>query len=109
MDSLGFYFHEHPLENVNRKAYGISQYCDLGENPPVKYTFKRNDIQIPIFETTRIIGTVIAKDDIRSQISLLTAESGVVTVKFTRDYYARLNKRLSEMGADGHKHVIESG
>lgn len=109
MDSLGFYFHEHPLEHVNRKAYGISQYCDLGENPPVKYTFKRNDIQIPIFDTTRIIGTVIAKDDIRSQISLLTAESGVVTVKFTRDYYARLNKRLSEMGADGHKHVIESG
>ena len=109
MDSLGFYFHEHPLEHVNRKAYGISQYCDLGENPPVKYTFKKNDIQIPIFDTTRIIGTVIAKDDIRSQISLLTAESGVVTVKFTRDYYARLNKRLSEMGADGHKHVIESG
>ena len=109
MDSLGFYFHEHPLKNINRKEYNIYQYCDLSERPQVAYTFKRNNIQIPIFETLRIVGTVIAKDDARSQISLLTAESGVVTVKFNRDYFARLNKRISEMGIDGHKHVIENG
>lgn len=109
MDSLGFYFNEHPLTHINRKQYDIYQYYDLGEKPKVAYTFKRNNIQIPIFETVRIVGTVIAKDDARSQISLLTVESGVVTVKFNRDYFARLNKRISEMGIDGHKHVIEAG
>ena len=109
MDSVGFYFHEHPLKKVNRKAYNIYQYCDLGENPEVDYTFKRNGIEIPIFKTVRIVGTVIAKDDIRSQISVLTPESGVVTVKMTRDYYARLNRRISEPQPDGTKKVKENG
>lgn len=109
MDSVGFYFHEHPLKKVNRNAYNIYQYCDLGESPEVQYTFKRNGIEIPIFVTVRIVGTVIAKDDIRSQISLLTPESGVVTVKMTRDYYARLNRRISEPQPDGTKKVKENG
>ena len=109
MDSVGFYFHEHPLANVNKEEYGISRYKDLPENPKVEYTFKRNDIEIPIFETTRIVGTVIAKDDNKSQISLLTADSGVVTVKMNRDYYARLNRRISELQPDGTKKVKENG
>jgi hypothetical protein len=108
MDSLGFYFHEHPLEHVNRKSYGISQYCDLGENPPVKYTFKRNDIQIPIFDTTRIIGTVIAKDDIRSQISLLTVESGVVIdgrFKYNEDAKLNISKDATVPRVEAYKNV----
>lgn len=109
MDSLGFYFHEHPLTNINKQDYNISIYKDLPEKPVVQYTFKRNNINIPIFETTRIVGTVIAKDDTRSQISILTVESGVVTVKFTREYYAKYNKRISELQADGTKKVREEG
>ena len=108
MDSLGFYFHEHPLMHIKKDLYNISQYNNLPEVPLVNYTFKKNNMNIPIFKTTRIIGTVIAKDDIKSQISVLTPESGVVTIKFGRDYFARLNKRISEMGIDGHKHVIEN-
>lgn len=109
MDSLGFYFHKHPLAHVDRKMYEIYQYCDLGSNPEVDYTFKRNGMNVPIYKTLRICGTVIAKDDVRSQISILTAESGVVTVKMTRDFYARLNKRISEPQPDGTKKVKEKG
>ena len=109
MASLGFYYHEHELINVNDSQYGIVEYNTLPEQPIVDYTFKRNGREIPIFKTFRLCGTVIAKDDLKSSISILTKGSGVVTVKMTRDYYARYNAQLSEMGIDGKKHVMEKG
>ena len=107
IDSMGFYYHDHELKDIDKAAYGIVEFDTLSTEPPVDYYFKRNGQQIPIFKTTKICGTVIAKDDLKSTVSLLTANSGVVDVKFTRDYYARINQRISEMGADGVKHVCE--
>ena len=109
MTSLGFYYHDHELTNVNDNQYGIVEYNTLPEQPIVDYTFKRNGREIPIFKTFRLCGTVIAKDDLKSSISILTKDSGVVTVKMTRDYYARYNAQLSEIGIDGKKHVMEKG
>ena len=109
MDSLGFYYHEHPLKNIDKEKYNISEYNYLSETPTVDYKFKRNGIDIPIFKTLRIVGTVIAKDDNKSCISILTNESGVVTVKFNRDYYAKYNRRISEVQVDGTKKVKEQG
>ena len=109
MASLGFYYHDHELINVNDSQYGIVEYNTLPEQPIVDYTFKRNGREIPIFKTFRLCGTVIAKDDLKSSISILTKGSGVVTVKMTRDYYAKYNAQLSEMGIDGKKHVMEKG
>ncbi len=109
MDSLGFYYHEHELINVNGYKEGVKEFRSLPPAPIVDYCFKRNGIEIPIFETTRIMGTVIAKDDLKSSISLLTINSGVVTVKFNRDYFAKYNKRISEVMPDGTKKVREPG
>jgi len=109
MDALGFYYHEHPLKNINKDIYNIYEYNELSEVPEIDYKFKRNGIEIPIFKTLRIVGTVIAKDDNKSNISILTNESGVVTVKFNRDYYAKYNRRISEVQIDGTKKVKEQG
>lgn len=109
MDSLGFYYHPHVLKNVDCEKYNIHEYKYLPEDPVVDYTFKRNNMRIPIFKTLRIVGTVIAKDDNKSSISILTANSGVVTVKFSRTYYARYNRRISEVQIDGTKKVRENG
>lgn len=109
MESLGFYYHEHELKNVLCEQYNIVEFNSLSENPVVEYTFKRNNVEIPIFQTQRIMGTVIAKDDNKSLVSILTPDSGVVNVKFTRDYYARYNRRLSEPQPDGTKKVRENG
>ena len=108
MDSLGFYYHPHELLRVKKSSADIKEFNDLPLNPIVAYTFKRNGIEIPIFETVRIMGTVIAKDDLKSSISLLTVNSGVVTVKFNRDYFAKYNKRISEPMPDGTKKVREA-
>lgn len=107
MDSLAFYYHEHPLAHIHKHDYNIKEYDELPANPSIARTFKRGDNVFHTFKTCRIVGTVIAKDDVKSCISLLTAKSGVVTVKMNRDYYARLNKQISQVQPDGTKKVME--
>lgn len=108
MDSLCFYHGEHELINIDVNKYGIVDFFSLSPDSAVEYTFRRNNRDIPIFKLNRIMGTVIAKDDNKSTISLLTT-TGVVTVKFSREYYANYKKQISEIGADGKKHVVEKG
>ena len=109
MDSLGFYYHDHPLKNLDKISYNVIPYSQQPDNPPVERTFKRNGIDIPLFKTCRIVGAVVAKEDNKSCISILTPESGVVTVKMSRDYYARLNRQMSQVQPDGTKKVMEKG
>lgn len=108
MESLCFYYHKHELANVNTFKYGIVNFFDLPEEPEVDYFFKRNGKEIPIYKTHKIIGTVIAKNDARSSIDLLTT-TGVVTVKFTKDYFAMFGRQISEKQEDGTKKVMEKG
>ena len=109
MDSLGFYYHDHPLKNLDKMSYNVIPYNQQPDTPSVERTFKRNGIDIPLFKTCRIVGAVVAKEDNKSCISILTPESGVVTVKMSRDYYARLNRQMSQVQPDGTKKVMEKG
>lgn len=109
MDSLGMYYHKHELSGVDNKIYEIESFKSLPPSPEAETTFKRKGAEIPIYKLHRIAGTVIAKDDMHSSISVLTVESGVVTVKMNRDYYAMYNRRISEVQKDGTKKVIEQG
>ena len=109
MDSLGMYYHKHELSGVDNKIYEIESFKNLPTSPEVEATFKRKGAEIPIYKLHRIAGTVIAKDDMHSSISVLTVDSGVVTVKMNRDYYAMYNRRISEVQKDGTKKVIEQG
>jgi DNA polymerase-3 subunit alpha len=106
MDSMCFYYHEHELANVDNDYYGFVDFFRLPEEPEIDYYWKRNGKQIPIFKTYKIIGTVIGKDDNKATISLLTT-TGVVTVKFTKEYYAIFKKQISEVQNDGSKKIIE--
>ena len=108
MESLCFYYHEHELKNTNTDKYGIINFYDLPQSPIVERTFKRNNKQIPLYKIFRIAGTVISKNDNRHSISLLTT-SGVVNVKFTKEYYALFGRQISEVQDDGTKKVMEKG
>lgn len=108
MQSLCFYHSDHELKNVNLERYGISNFEDLPVEPEVDYFYKRKNNNIPIYKLRRIIGTVIAKDDNRTSVTLLTT-TGVVNVKFTRDYYAMFKKQISQINPDGTKTVMEKG
>lgn len=106
MDSMCFYHGKHELADVDMNKYGVVDFNSLPTEPEVDYFFKRRGHQIPIYKTNRIMGTVLAKNDNKSSIILLTT-TGVVTVKFTRDYYAMFKKQISQVQADGKKKVIE--
>ena len=108
MESLCFYYHEHELAHVNTYKYGLVNFFDLPTTPEIETTFKRNGKEIPIFKTYKIIGTVINKNDNRNSITLLTT-TGVVPVKFTKEYFAMFNRQLSEQQANGTKKIIEKG
>ena len=108
MESLCFYYHEHELKNVKMNKYGIVDFNDLSPEPAIDYFFKRNGRDLPIYKISKIIGTVIGKNDTRSSITLLTT-TGVVNVKFTKEYFAMYNRQLSEKQPDGTKKVVEKG
>jgi DNA polymerase-3 subunit alpha len=103
MDSLSFYYHEHELANVDKKRYGISEFDELPEIPVVDKVFKQN---IPIYKLSVICGTCIAKDKNKSMIYLLTT-SGVVTVRFSKEYFSLFDKQISKVNEDGSKNVVE--
>ena len=108
MEALCFYYHEHELQNVKTNKYGIVDFFNLSSDPDVDYYFKRNGHDIPIYKINKIIGTVIGKNDARSSVTLLTT-TGVVTVKFTKEYFAMYNRQISEKQEDGTKKVMEKG
>ena len=108
MESLCFYYHDHELCSVDMMKYGVSDFFRLPEEPEAEYYFKRNGQHLPVWKTYKIAGTVIAKNDNKASLTLLTP-TGVVTVKMTKDQYAKFKKQISEKQEDGTKKIVEKG
>ena len=106
MEVLCFYYNEHELAHINNDKYGFVDFHSLPEDPVIEKTFQKNGKNINIFHLNRICGTCIAKNKTKSTVTILTT-SGVVNVKFRKEYFAMFDKQISERGADGVKHVVE--
>ena len=106
MEALCFYYHEHELAHLNKEAYGISDFNELSVEPEVDRSFVKNGKTINIFKLSKICGTCIAKNKTKSIVTLLTT-TGVVEVKFRKEYFSLFDKQISERGPDGVKHVVE--
>ncbi len=107
MEVLCFYYHEHELANANFTKYGIVDFFTLPEEPEIESSFKlKNGAIVNRLKLYKIAGTVIAKNKTRSTVSLLTT-TGVVDIKFRKEYFALFDKQISLKGSDGVKHVIE--
>lgn len=105
MESLCFYHGDHELIDVNNIKYNLADFNNL-KSGEVDYYITRKGFQLPIYKLYRIAGTVIAKNDNRHIVSLLTT-TGVVPVKFTKDYYAMFKRQISQIQPDGKKKVVE--
>ena len=106
MEVMCFYYHEHELAGLDQLKYGFVDFNQLPEDPIVDRTFYKAGKEINIFKLNKICGTCIAKDKAKGTVTLLTP-TGVVTVKFRKEYFAMFDKQISELGADGKKHVQE--
>ena len=107
MEVLCFYYHDHELSNVNKEKYGFVNFFELPEDPIVEKTFPtKNGGQGKLFKLFKICGTCIAKNKVKSTVTLLTTD-GVVEVKFRKEYFSLFDKQISERDCDGVKHVVE--
>ena len=107
MEALCFYYHEHELAHVNMRKYGLSNFNELAEVPPVEKFFKRNGASIPIYKLFTICGTCIAKNKTKSTVYVLTMEGQVVPVKFRQEYFSLFDRQTFKKNPDGTKTVIE--
>lgn len=106
MEALCFYYHDHELAALNRFKYGLVNFFDLSPEPVVEKTFRRGQVDIPIYKIFKICGTCIAKNKAKSTVYLLTCD-GVVPVKFRQEYFSLFDKQISERKKDGSKKIIE--
>lgn len=88
METLSFYYHEHELANIDTNMYNIASFKKLSEEPIVIDTFKWGGRQSPKFDLVNIAGTVIAKNATKKNVTLLTHDGSVVTVKYQGNFTA---------------------
>lgn len=106
MEVMCFYYHEHELAHLDQNKYGFVDFFELPEDPVVERSFFKGGKEIKIFKLSKISGTCIAKDKTKGTVTLLTP-TGVVTVKFRKEYFSMFDKQISERREDGTKKVIE--
>lgn len=90
MDTLGFYYSGHELENINIEVASIKNLLDGNYK-----------------NTVDIVGTVLGKEAYKHMVTILTPD-GVVDLKFTGEQFAQYNKTISEMMKDGKKTLEKS-
>jgi DNA polymerase-3 subunit alpha len=106
MEVLCFYYHKHELSHVNNEKYGFVDYNLLPEEPIIEKTFMKGNKEIRMFKLDRICGTCIAKNKTKSTVTILT-NTGVVTVKFGKEYFSMFDKQISVRQPDGTKKIVE--
>ena len=106
MEVLCFYYHEHELAHVNEDRYGFVDFYSLPEDPVIEKTFQKGGRDIHIFKLNRICGTCIAKNKTKSTVTILT-NTGVVNVKFRKEYFTMFDKQISARQPDGTKKIME--
>ena len=90
MDTLGFYYSGHELENINIETASIQNLLDGNYK-----------------NTVDIVGTILGKEAYKHMVTILTPD-GVVDLKFTGEQFAQYNKTISEMTKDGKKILEKS-
>lgn len=107
MDSMSYYWHDHELEHVQEKRYGISNFSELPEEPLIDKIYNFNGREVPTYKITKIIGTCIDKNNTKGTFTLLTPDGEVVDIRLSNEHYALYNKQISEVQPDGSKKVKE--
>lgn len=106
MEVMCFYYHEHELSHINQDKYGIVDFNSQPEDPVIERSFVKGGKQINLFKLVKICGTCIAKDKSKGTAVLLTP-TGVVSVRFRKEYFSIYDRQISERRSDGTKKVVE--
>ena len=106
MDVMCFYYHKHELADVDFEKYHLSDFNKLPAVPVIDRSFPKGDRMINLYKLSLICGTCIAKNKDKATVTLLTS-TGVVNVKFRKEYFSLFDRQISQKQPDGTKKVIE--
>lgn len=107
MDSMSYYWHDHELEHIQERRYGVSNFSELPEEPIIDKIYNFNGREVPTYKITKIVGTCIDKNNTKGTFTLLTPDGEVVDIRLSNEHYALYNKQISEVQPDGSKKVKE--
>lgn len=107
MDTLGFYYHEHPLKGAFHPEFKFKNFFDLPETPIPAHINEYKGRKIPVYDIEHIVGTVLDKNAYKHTVVLLTPD-GVVNVKCMAEQFSKYDKQISQLNKEtGKKQVIE--
>lgn len=106
MEALGFYYHNHELSNIDARRYGFKDFFSLPKEPIIDKWFEKGGKRINMYKLVKICGTCISKNKNKGTVTLLTT-TGVVNVKFRKEYFSLFDKQISRKNPDGTKTVLE--
>lgn len=105
-EALNFYPEKHELEvSTLGTMLNYQAFNDLEPEPKViKEVTSRNGRKFSIYENHIIAGTIVAKNNIKSTVSLLTPD-GLAIVSLGRQLYAKLGKK-EMVGQGKNRHCV---
>lgn len=106
MTTVGFYSKHHELADISYSANDIVNFFELPEEPEIDKIIYMQGREVPLYKLNTIIGTVVERNKLKKTVALLTPE-GLVTVKLYKELFTELDKRISEVNADGRKTIKE--
>lgn len=89
-ETLNYYPHEHFLSKTNlNEFFDYKSFNELPAIPQVKALVGKN--KFPIYQTYEIAGSVVAKNNVKKTIDLLTPD-GLAICKFGDELFSKYNK-----------------
>lgn len=106
-DACSYFAKEHQLACVDLDRYCITPFEELPEEP--KFTIKSaRGREWRQFDTSRIAGVVLAKNDSHHYITILDVHNNVVNCNFDNNTYAFFKSQISEVNSDGSKTIMDA-
>ena len=107
MDTLGFYYHDHDLENTYHPEFTFIDFYKESDIAIPQELKEYKGRKVPIYTLKTICGTVLDKSSYKHTVILLTPY-GVVNVKCVAEQYSKYDKQLSQPNKEtGKKEIIE--
>ena len=104
LDSMNFYFHEHPLtEVIPYLPVEVDHVHDIVENAQDGEFYIKGKI-IPKMKLYTLAGTVIDRDKTKGLVTIQCPD-GVVNVKVYKDLYATMTQVIGDTDVDGNKNI----
>ena len=106
-EALSYYSNEHELACIDADRYNVTTFDKL-PTEPMFVTKKYGKREWRQYQLSRIMGTVIARNDAHSTITILDSNNNVVQARFDNHSYPFYKQQISEQHADGTKTVMDT-